>query len=261
MEVKSMMNALLIGIDLQYFKKLINNVFIDNLRIVAIAKDKNEIKKLLGTKPIDIIIINLNLKDFNNLINSNIINIQIFKKSILWIMNNDYNSIPETDLEYLYSYIPKSTNFNYITNIIKKLINYKINHITNSRIDIILEEIKKEVSYLGYNFSYNGTKYLVEAICILYNSFNYYNYNLEKDVYPIIAQKYRTTPNNIKCNIRNATEIMYFDNTEEKLMEYLGAYYTINPGSKNIISAILEKLEQKKREYQVVSTKKSNGEA
>lgn len=52
----------------------------------------------------------------------------------------------------------------------------------------VMDYIKEELNYLGYNPKYYGTKYLEEVIYILYNNENINN--LQKEVYPIIARKY-----------------------------------------------------------------------
>ena len=107
---------------------------------------------------------------------------------------------------------------------------------------IIKGKIKKEMKLLGYNMEHIGAKYLVETICIVYSLKKYTNINLLKDIYPIVAKKYGKTVNNIRCNIRNATDIMYFDNEEEVIKKYLENYKNCKFGSKIVIDAILEKI-------------------
>ena len=77
---------------------------------------------------------------------------------------------------------------------------------------------------------------------MLYNWENYYDSNLEKDIYPTIAHKYHKSVNNIKCNIVNSTNAMYFDCEEKRLMGYLNECCTLKPGPKRIIIAILERI-------------------
>lgn len=103
-------------------------------------------------------------------------------------------------------------------------------------------KIKLELEKLNFNFSYIGTKYLFEAIYILYTLKLYYNFKLEKDIYPIIATKYSTSSHNIKNNIINATDKMYYDCEEEILESYIDEYIFSKPGPKNIIRAILKRI-------------------
>lgn len=62
--------------------------------------------------------------------------------------------------------------------------------------------------------------------------------------YTYLARKYNKTINNIKCTIINATNSMYFDNEEEKLMKYLKEYSLPKQGPKQIILSILEHIKQ-----------------
>lgn len=87
--------------------------------------------------------------------------------------------------------------------------------------------------------------YLIDIIYILYTSKIYYNFNLEKDIYPIIAKKYSTSSNNIKNNIENAIEKMFFDCDEKILENYIDEYDFSKPKLKMIIRSVLKKLPKK----------------
>lgn len=237
-----MINALFIGNNINYFKNFINNIRIDNLKISAVAESKEEAKTLLKNKYIDIIIINIDKKTFNEL--CCYINLKSFEKSIILISDTKF-SIKSNIKKSIYSIILEPNNFTYISTIISSLIYcklYKMNYNSqNTDFSKIIGIIKNELKQIGYNFSYNGTLYLVEVIALLYNYDTSYNYNLEKDVYPLIAYKHKTSAHNVKCNIRNATETMFYNN-KEKVIRYLRCNYNSNPGSKTIISEILEKI-------------------
>lgn len=101
------------------------------------------------------------------------------------------------------------------------------------------ERIKNELKKLKYNFSYKGTQYLIETIYILSNIKDNSSYCLEKDIYPVVAKMYDKSVNNIKCNITNATDRMYYDCDEKELMIYLNQYQYSKPGTRKIISAVL----------------------
>lgn len=97
----------------------------------------------------------------------------------------------------------------------------------NSKTDeeIIKNQIKMELEKLKFNFSYIGTRYLFEALYILITLNLYYNFNLEKDIYPIIANEYGITIHNIKNNIANAIDMMFYDCDEKILKKYMGEYF------------------------------------
>lgn len=116
-----------------------------------------------------------------------------------------------------------------------------INNVTSKR-ENLRYEIEEELKKLDYNFSYKGTEYLIETIYIMYALMLSYDCNLEKEVYPIVAEKYEQSVNNIKCNITNSTDKMCYDCDEKVLVNYLGDYKFSKPGPKRIIFAILKKL-------------------
>lgn len=107
---------------------------------------------------------------------------------------------------------------------------------------IIKNKIIKELVKLNYNFNLSGTGYLIEAIYLLYRLEKYYNFRLEKDVYPVVANMHGDSANNIKFNIVYATDSMFYDCEEEILIEYIGSYEISKPGPKKIIRAVLKRL-------------------
>lgn len=234
-----MISIIIVEDNLKYCEKLINTVIAKNndLKLVGIVNNSEAFLDKVSKNAIDIILINYNiLKDLRTS------NINLYKKSIILLFNKkDFTPIV-LDNPYIYNYISEKENFNEITKMINALILLKTHSTCMENKSLIYNKIKKELSYLGYNPSYNGTTYICETIYILYTLNNYFDNDLEKDIYPIIANKYHKTVNNIKCNIINATNIMYFDCTEDKLLKYLGDYSLSKPGPKRIIFAILEKI-------------------
>lgn len=100
----------------------------------------------------------------------------------------------------------------------------------------IVDELRK----INYNLSYLGTEYLIDTIYFLIKYQKTYSYNLEKEIYPDIAKKYDTNVSNLKNNIRNATDKMYYDCEELKLEEYMG--YSLKPTPKRVIKVVLKKV-------------------
>lgn len=246
-----MINVLVISKSINCWKDLINNVVSQNknLKLVGIASNKKEMKNIISKIHIDIILMNVKEFEINKYINTKSIKENINPYSIIYISDEiiDENKYQNKLIYECVKYKEKS--FKDIICSTNALANIKINpKLIDSKKgileDVIKGKIKRELKYLGYKPSYLGTKYLIEVIYILYNSDNYYNNNLEKDIYPILARKYNKTINNIKCNIINATNAMYFDSEEEKLMEYLKEYSLPKPGSKKIILSILEHIKQ-----------------
>lgn len=188
-----------------------------------------------------------NLFDCLNIINNHsiytvIIDYEIFKK----ISITDFSKL-ESSINYLIIVsdemtLPKqgkcvfSTEEKIIENIYKIAKN-KINNENNIK-NFILEELK----YLGYNPSYNGTKYLIECIYYIYINYSIYDDTSYAEVYSIIAKKYNKSVNTLKCNISRATSIMFCESEEAKLKSYLAICTLPKTGYRIIIQTILNKL-------------------
>lgn len=106
----------------------------------------------------------------------------------------------------------------------------------------IKSKIEKELKKLEYNFSYKGTIYLVDAIYVLYNLGNPKDCNLGEEVYPVVAEHFNTVANNIKCNITNSTDKMFYDCEEKVLRAYLKEFSFTKPGPKKIMEAVLKRI-------------------
>lgn len=242
-----MINVLIVSKSISCCKNLIYNVINQNeeLKIVGVANNKKEMNKIIEKMNIDIILMDLKSCEVNKYINSKIIEENITPYSII-VLSDENIEKNECINKYIYGYANyKADSFEDIIRTINNLVNIKItskffDSKKDNFEDIIKGKIKKELKYLGYNFYYKGTKYLVDAIYILYNIKDYYNKILKRDIYPIISKKYNTSINNIKCNIRNATDIMFFDCNEHRLMEYLKECSLSKIGAKKVILAVLD---------------------
>ena len=242
-----MINVLIVSKSISCCKNLIYNVINQNeeLKIVGVANNKKEMNKIIEKMNIDIILMDLKSCEVNKYINSKIIEENITPYSII-VLSDENIEKNECINKYIYEYANyKADSFEDIICAINNLLKIKItpkffDSKKDNFEDIIKGKIKKELKYLGYNFYYKGTKYLVDAIYILYNMKDYYNKILKRDIYPIISKKYNTSINNIKCNIRNATDLMFFDCNEYRLMEYLKECSLPKIGAKKVILAVLE---------------------
>lgn len=113
----------------------------------------------------------------------------------------------------------------------------------------VKDNIQDELYKLNYNFTYKGTKYLIDAIYILYclekigeYDFEYDDCNFEKEIYPHISKKYRTSTNNIRYNIAFATDKMTFDCDERILNKYLSDCKFLPHGTKKVCFSVLKKI-------------------
>ena len=67
---------------------------------------------------------------------------------------------------------------------------------------------------------------------------------LEKDIYPIIAEKNSTTVNTVKCDIIKATNHLENDANEIKLKEYFGYFLDRKIRPKLVMRSVLNKIKQ-----------------
>ncbi len=107
--------------------------------------------------------------------------------------------------------------------------------------------LEKKVSLLLYDLalpsSYKGYTYLKEAILMLCDD-DINTKTFTKSVYPIIAEKHNSSPQNIEKNIRFAIKKIYESNTPEELECHLGktASASTNPANGKCITAGGEKV-------------------
>ncbi len=241
-------NILIITKNLKYCKNLINRIHKDikNVKVCSIASTNKEIVYSLLNYNIDLILIDAAYEHYKEMKINKLITKRKLRKSIILISDCEVNETDITSSKYLYDYVIKSTDLSSIIQKIKLLINTKESlHIFDrdkAQEALLREKIQNELLYLGYNLSHKGTKYMIDAIYLLTTLSNYYDNNLERDIYPIIGKKYGKPVNAIRGCIGFATEAMTYECEEKRLKEYLNMKEYVKPGGKNIIEAILGKL-------------------
>lgn len=235
-----MLNLLIIDKDINNSKNLLNYIFENSceFRVYSIASNLSEGIKILNTGLIDVTLINLD--DDINYIIKNLHTISAsyykkYKKSIL-ILSRDINNF--LDDSYIYEYISSQESISAIFLKIHEIVKNKSTQFNKS---ILLSKIYKELEYIGYNLSYNGTRYLAESIALIYNNYDC-SENLNKDVYTVIAKKYNKTVNTVKGNIRAATNSMFYECDENRLKDYFNFYTISKPKPKLVIFTVLNKL-------------------
>lgn len=137
----------------------------------------------------------------------------------------------------------KITVYNIIDNSIKTIntTNYKKTLNDNNNIH---NKIIQEIIYLGYDFSYTGTQYLIQTIEYIVSNPDKYLKNLEKYVYSELAKNNNTSIHNIKCNINRANNMMYVSCEVDKLKKYFGFSSDVKPKVKTVINTIINKILQ-----------------
>lgn len=234
-----LVNILIADDNLRFSKNLINNILnSQEVKICKLCTTGKEVLDSLITEKIDIILLDIFIPIYNGIeILERISNDQKekFKKSII-VISADDKFLPQlTNNPLVFDYIVKGTEPNKIIEKISKLIQ-------NKSVEAKKKQIVNELKKIGYNVNYKGTLYLVNTILELYFNKNIYGDNLERTIYPIIAKMFNKTPHNIKCNINNATESMYYNCDISILKKYFCFVDDKKPTTKAVIYTVLNKI-------------------
>ena len=233
-----MLNVLIIENDIIQTQLLVNHLSqsIPEIRVCGIEfRGINSIHTISSKYP-DLILLDLDLPDISGIdiikfIEKN--NLTKYLNSIVVLSNNlnlEVNNNP-----YVYAYFKKPINYRRLSQKIIHLIHEKNNS------QIVTNKIVNELTKLKFNFSHIGTTYLMECI-LLINEKKLIRFNLSKEIYPILAKKYNTNINTIKCDILHSTVHSYYECEENFLSTYYRLYPLSKPKTKYIISTILSKL-------------------
>ena len=236
-----MLNMLVVEDNYNYIENLINKILQnnENVRLCKMCTNGKDALESLECREnnIDIVLLDLKLPSCNGIEILKIIQEKKLlkeEKSVI-VISGEMNNFPKViSNPYVYTYLDKILGFNKIIEKINALIQIKEESIGPK------QKITEELIKLGYNFSYVGTRYMLETILIIYNMNS--DFILEKNIYAIIGKKYNKSINNIKTNIINATEAMYFDSKQSDLNDYFGYSLMSKPRPKEIIYTILNKI-------------------
>ena len=87
-----------------------------------------------------------------------------------------------------------------------------------------LKIITDELNKFGIHLGNNGYSYIIDAVMIIAER-NSLDVVLSKDVYPVLAYRYRSTsPSVIEHNIRNAIKTAYIDNETQPGINKMGCF-------------------------------------
>ena len=208
-----MQNLMIVDNSISNIKEIINNISkkVININIYNISTNADEVINIINNKEVDILLINLNFIgiDVLNFINDNIID--FYEKSIILFYENSKNikNFPKNILnnKYIFECINFSNDIKILINLLQKITFLK-ERVTEE--NIIKSRIERELRKLNYNFEHIGTRYIVDAVYIIYLS-KEYKINLNKNVYSVLSKKYNKPINTIKGDITQATKIMYYE--------------------------------------------------
>ncbi len=236
-----MLNLLVVEDDIEQTKQIVNYICQNNnyIKLYGITSSGNEALELIEKEKVDIIILDLKLEDSSG--------VEIIKKLEKEKSEKYKQSIIITSGEN--TLVKEVCHSSYVFNYFMKPLNYtKVLESLNIIIDEskykekIRNIIEKELRRLNFNFTYDGTQYLIDCI--------YRIYLLEKsnrevsanNIYQIIANHYKKTANTIYGDIKQAINSMYYDCEEEILKEYFKYNFIMKPKPQEVIYTIARKI-------------------
>lgn len=243
-----MVNIAIIDDNLNYSRNLMKFLSESNpnLRFVSIVANGKEALKSFNNgdmENIDIILLDMKLPYYNGNEILKFLEFEKndkFKNSIIAISGESSFLASMQNNKYIYTYINKIEGFDKILIETNNLIKIKQSDSNSLKMQVL-----KELNYLNFNDNFVGTKYLLESILIILQRYKFNDYNLKKDVYPIIASKYNKTINNIKCNINNATIMMNCECEKSVLMKYFNFYDDRSEAKpKQVIETVINKIKR-----------------
>lgn len=238
-------NMLVVDDNAFFVKNLINILCnrMENIRLYSIATSGHEAMELLKDKKVDIVLLDLKMPDFSGIeVLDNLSEEQKkhYEDSIILVSGELELIVKARDNKTVHGYVNKGSNIEDLIQKIMEIVDEKNKELDEKN---IMQNIIEEVQYIGYNLSYKGTIYLVETIYyMIINTDKNYDSNLKKSIYPILAKKYNKSISNIKCNISNATDMMYCECERNRLNQYFKFYTDSKPKPKVVMSTIVNKI-------------------
>lgn len=108
--------------------------------------------------------------------------------------------------------------------------------------DNIKKKIIEQLTYIGYDLSHSGTVYLTDILYIIHSKDITNCINLNRDIYPLLSNKYKRSVSAIKASITYATSLMYSKCESKRLLNYFKFYDETKPSIKTVIYTILNKI-------------------
>lgn len=218
-----MVNILIVDNKIDFAMSLINLLNKnENIRVCAIAKNANEATKIIKeNNNISAILLNLSIKNVKFL--DSLKNNRKYQKSCIVIYDKRSKICNFINNNSIYTLIDKCEK--------KEVI-----------LSVINEFIYRKMTYLGFDITHKGTKYLLESIEYIILNPEKEVSKLERDIYPVLSKKYGESIHNIKCSINRATTSMYYECDVNKLKKYFYFRDDIKPSVKTIIDTIVNKI-------------------
>ena len=113
--------------------------------------------------------------------------------------------------------------------------------------DVMKKEAYKLVRQLGITGRYKGYKYLCEAI-LLAISLDNDEFYVTKDIYPVIARKYKVKPESVEHDIRTVIKVMW-EQYRSQLNSVVGFELPDKPTNLDLIDMLSFYIRESKGEF------------
>lgn len=211
-----------------------------HIKILHIISSETDLIKLLQNAHFDFLVIisdNINTLGLFQYLNQ--YNIENHLNSIFLITNN-------TNLKNLVKkdrFISKVLTTKYSPQSLAKQISAEIEKKFQFTANL-RAKIANELYYLGFKSYHKGTGFMIESILIVYQHDAHLCDNFEKNIYPLVAEKFNTNTANVKSDIIKSINCMYAECEQKKLQKYFHFSTDFRPTTKMIIYTIVSNIAQ-----------------
>ncbi len=149
-----------------------------------------------------------------------------------------YDNIDNFDLSYI---MLKPYTLDDLANVIDEIFAYKKEKVVNYNLE---SKISKMLHSLGIPSHIKGYQYIRESILLIYNN-PYIIGGITKELYPEVAEKFKTTSSRVERAIRHAIEVSWNRGDYEYMEELFGHsvdYDRAKPTNSEFIATVADKL-------------------
>jgi hypothetical protein len=217
-----------------------------HFRVLHIVSEEADLINLLQKSHFDFLILISERLEISNIFQYlNKFNIENHLKSIIVITNNgELRKIIRKD-RFLSKTFSATLKPQTLAKSISEAIEEKFSFTSNLRL-----KIANELSYLGFKSYHKGTGFIIESIFIVYQQEAHLCDNFEKNIYPIVAERFNTNISNVKSDIIKSINSMYAECEQHKLQKYFHFSTDFRPTTKMIIYTIISNIAQEAQESQ-----------
>ncbi|HHV72474.1 MAG TPA: sporulation transcription factor Spo0A [Clostridia bacterium] len=222
----------------------------DDIEVVDVAHNGNDVLKIVAEKKPDVIILDIimpHLDGIGVLERLNAMGLENRPKIIMLTafgQENITQKIVELGADY---YVLKPFDLNVLTDRIRQMVNSPTSTVpvvNQNKTRNLDSEVTNIIHEIGVPAHIKGYQYLREAILMVIDEIELLG-AVTKELYPMVAEKFGTTPSRVERAIRHAIEVAWNRGNVELINSLFG--YTINlekgkPTNSEFIAMIADKL-------------------